>query len=79
MTWLAGLPSKLWGYVGAALAGLALLWTAREGWRRAGRAEAERRALGQDLANRKVRDAVEMDLARRPDPAADLLRDWRRD
>jgi len=75
MTWLAGLPSKLWGYLAAALAGLALLWTAREGWRRAGRAEAEARALGRDLERRDHADA---EAGRyRGDGAARRLRDGR--
>ena len=37
------------------------------------------RAAEADLANRRTRDAVDRDVAARPDPGADLLRDWRRD
>lgn len=78
MTW-AALTQRLAGWLAPLLAGAGAVMALLAYGRRQGRQEAERRALGRDLENRRVRDAVEMDLARRPDPAADLLRDWRRD
>jgi len=75
---LAGLWSRIWGYAAAAGAMLAALgWAWLRGAGHA-RAAARRDALDHDLANRRIRDAVDRAVAARPDPAADLLRDWRR-
>lgn len=71
LAWLAG---------GLAVAGALLLAVLRRDSRirQEGRDQARRDALGQDLENRRTRDAVDRDVAREPDPA-DRLRDrWRR-
>jgi hypothetical protein len=75
---LAGAWSRVSGYaavVGAALA--ALGWAYLRGASQA-REAARRAALDHDLDNRRTRDVVDRAVAARPDPAADLLRDWRR-
>lgn len=43
------------------------------------RQQASNRALGRDIENRRTRDAVERAVAREPDPAERLRRDWSRD
>lgn len=77
--WLSAAWGRLAAYGAAMAAGAGLLAGIWLSGRRQGRQEAARDALGRDLENRKVRDAVDRDVQRRPDPAADLLRDWRRD
>ncbi len=79
---LAGLWSRVWGYAAAAGAVLAALgWAWMRGASHARDTE-RREALDHDLGNRRTRDAVDRLVAPaclgQDDPAADLLRDWRR-
>lgn len=66
-------------YVAAAMAGVALFGSVLLAGRRQGREQAARRALGRDLEIRETRDAVDRGVAREPDAAGRLQRDWRRD
>lgn len=76
--WLLTLGSRLWGYVATAAAAIgAVVWF----WlsaKSAGKREAERDALGKDLENRNVRDREDRAVSGVDDPAAELLKDWRR-
>lgn len=58
---------------------LALLVGAAWRGRRSAAREAERRGLARDLANRRLRDAVDRDVAQRDDAARRLHDEWRRD
>lgn len=66
--WMLAVGAALAVVVGAFLAG-----------RRGARDAAAARALGRDLERRGVRDAVDRGVARDPDAAGRLQRDWRRD
>ncbi|MFC4170431.1 hypothetical protein, partial [Teichococcus aestuarii] len=70
--WLAGWAAALGA---AVLAVLGLLGAGR----RQGRAEAETAATRRDIQAREIRDAVERDVAREPDPAQRLRERWTRD
>jgi hypothetical protein len=78
MTLLSGLlahgATLLW--LGGTL--LALLVGAVWRGRQSAARDAARRSLAQDLANRRVRDAVDRDVAQRGDAARRLHDDWRR-
>jgi transcriptional regulator with XRE-family HTH domain len=54
---------------------LAAWWRGRA----AGTASARTRAVEADLRSRETRDAVERDVARQPDPVAELRDRWSRD
>ncbi|MBR0655336.1 hypothetical protein [Plastoroseomonas arctica] len=78
MALLTGMWSRIWGYAAAAGGVLAALGWAWLRGAASAREAARRAALDHDLDNRRTRDAVDRAVAARPDPAADLLRDWRR-
>lgn len=82
MSAIAGLLAAAWaraaGWVAAAGAAVALLAAAHAAGRRDGRALSETEMLKRAARAREVRDAVDRDVDRAGDPAAELRRDWRR-
>jgi uncharacterized Ntn-hydrolase superfamily protein len=79
---LAGLIAAAWGraagWLAAAGAALALLAATYAAGRRDGRGLSETQALRRAARAREIRDAVDRDVDRADDPAAELRRDWRR-
>jgi hypothetical protein len=82
MTALVGLLSAAWGraagWLAAAGAAVALLAAAYAAGRRDGRSLSETGMFRRAARAREVRDAVDRDVDRAGDPAAELRRDWRR-
>lgn len=79
IAWLSALPTRLWGYLAAFIAGGAAIIGAYLRGRSSARAEAEGRALGRDLDLRRTRDEVDRTVARVPDAAQRLRDEWSRD
>jgi hypothetical protein len=76
---MAGLWSRVGGWVAGAGAVLGVVGAAWWRGRAAGTASARARAVEADLRSRETRDAVERDVAREPDPAGRLRERWSRD
>lgn len=76
---LAGAWARTQGWALAAGAAVAVVVGAFLAGRRGARDEARARALGLALERREVRDAVDRGVAREPDAAGRLRRDWLRD
>ncbi len=76
---LAGLWSRMQGWVAIAAAVLAAIAGAYLAGRRQARRDVALDQAQGALNRREVRDAVDRDVARNPAAAERLLRDWRRD
>ncbi|HEY4254507.1 MAG TPA: hypothetical protein VGM87_25115 [Roseomonas sp.] len=75
--WFAGTRGgRILMAFGAAIGALGWAWLAG---RRAAEQRAAQDALRGDIDNRRIRDAVDRDVARDPDPGERLRRDWSRD
>jgi hypothetical protein len=76
-SWFAGTKAgRILLAVGVAVAALGYAFLSG---RQQERLQAGNRALGRDIENRRTRDTVERAVAREPDPAERLRRDWSRD
>lgn len=82
MSALAGLLAAAWrrvaGWLAVAGAAIAMLAAFYAAGRRDGRALTENETHRRAARAREVRDAVDRDVDRAGDPAAELRRDWRR-
>lgn len=78
MSFITGLPAKLWAAMAAVGAFLALLGGMWLNGRSAGTQAARVRALEQAAKQRDTRDEIDRAVARTDDPAAELRRDWSR-
>ena len=78
MTFLAGLSARLWTILAAIGAALAVVGGAFLKGRRDATRDAALRAAEQAQLQRNTRDEIDRAVARDPDPAAELRRDWRR-
>jgi hypothetical protein len=76
---IAGLWSRVGGWVAGAGAVLGVVGAAWWRGRAAGTASARTRAVEAELRSRETRDAVERVVARKPDPVAELRERWSRD
>jgi uncharacterized Ntn-hydrolase superfamily protein len=76
---IAALWARASGWLVAAGAVLAALGAAWWAGRRAGTASARTRALEAEIRTREIRDAVDRDVARLPDPIGQLRERWSRD
>lgn len=76
-SWFAGTRAgRILLAIGVAVAALGYAFLSG---RRQERLQAGNRALARDIENRRTRDAVDRAVARDPDPAERLRRDWSRD
>lgn len=78
IAFLAGISARVWGYAAVAALAAAILVGAYFQGQSSAEAEARTSALEADIKNRRTRDEVDRSTAATPDPAAELLRDWRR-
>jgi Flp pilus assembly protein TadB len=76
---LGGLWARFSGWLVAAGAAIAAIGAVYLAGARSARHAARSKELEQALERREVRDAADRDVAREPDAAGRLQRDWRRD
>lgn len=77
-TFLATIGGRIWSYLAAIGAFLALIGTVWLRGRAAGTQAARVRQMEQAAKQRDTRDEIDRAVARTDDPAGELLRDWRR-
>jgi len=75
---LAAIPARLWTWLAAIGAGLLVLARLLASARQSERDRIAARAAERAAEERDTRDAIDRAVARDPDPAAELRRDWRR-
>lgn len=78
MTFLASIGARAWAILAAIGAALAVVAGAFLKGRRDATRDAALRAAEQAAKQRETRDEIDRAVARDPDPAAELRRDWRR-
>jgi len=77
-SFLAGLPARLYAYLAAAGALLLVVWRVLAGVRKAERDRIKAQAAETARQQRDTRDEIDRAVSREPDPAGELLRDWKR-
>lgn len=75
---IAAFTVRLWAALAAAGAFLGLMGAVFLRGRQAGRDAVRRQQMEQAAEQRNTRDEIDRSVARDPDPAAELRRDWRR-
>ena len=78
MAFMTGLSARLWAYLAAAGAVLALAWRIVAGIQKAERDRIAARQAEVAQQQRTARDEIDRSVARADDPAGELRRDWRR-